>query len=51
MSEEKRKRKERHYPSVYEKAVPIALTILTIIVIAMLIVIVAVVLGFFPIAS
>jgi hypothetical protein len=39
---------KRHYPPFYEKAVPIALGIIVLIVIALLVIILGVALGLFP---
>jgi hypothetical protein len=43
-----RRRPERRYPPLYEKAVPIALGIIALAIVVLLLIIVCVVLGLFP---
>ncbi|MGD9001746.1 MAG: hypothetical protein PVF04_03700 [Anaerolineae bacterium] len=49
MSEEREGRSRRHtYPPFWDKAVPIAVTIIAIIIVVLLVIIVGVALGLFP---
>jgi len=50
MSQNPRKPTERRYPAFYERAVPIILAIIALIVIALLFIAVAVILGWFPVS-
>jgi hypothetical protein len=48
MSKENKMTPQRRYPGFYEKAVPIALGVIGILILALLLVILAVALGLFP---
>jgi hypothetical protein len=48
MTQDKEKSTKRQYPPIYEKVVPIALVLIGLAIVAILAIILAVALGFFP---